>query len=62
MATGATDSYTPTLMPEVGVSIDGQGMPLAPLGPKLLFLKLAAIGAVALAEFMFMKWRKYKPG
>ena len=42
------------------MSIDEQGMPFAPLGAKLFFLKVAAIGAVALAEFIFMKWRKYK--
>ena len=57
MATGAADSFTPTLVPDVGAHIDETGAPLEPVGPKLLFLKVAAIGAAALAEFVFMKWQ-----
>ena len=54
------ETYTRTLMPEVGVSIDETGAALEPAGPKLLFMKVAAAGMSLFAEFIFAKWQQYK--
>ena len=55
-------TYVRSLVPEVlAGNIDPMtGMATEPVGPKLVFLKMAAAGAAVFSEFIFAKWRQYK--
>ena len=54
--------FTQTLMQEVARgNIDPEtGMALEPVGNKLLFMQMAAVGVSVFSQFIFVKWNQYK--